>query len=396
MFVELHMLQNFAPSNLNRDDTNSPKDCTFGGIRRARISSQCIKRSIRREPTFLRALGDRVGMRTKLVHKRLVAHLLELGHDEGESRSKVKACLEAVGFTWDAERGRTAVLLFVSEEELRRWAAVVHEHFDQIDTNPAVEPPADDASAPKAKRTAKQKKKEKAGAIDQRVKNALLEAMKTTTTGAVDIALFGRMVAESTDMNVDAACQVAHAISTHDVQIEMDFFTAVDDLQPREDTGAGMMGIVEFNSACFYRYAVIDLGQLAKNLGSDRQVVADAVLAFCKAAAAAIPSGKQNGFAAQNPPDWVRIELRESSTPRSLVNAFVRPVRPREAEGHLVHASIERAERYAEELSAMLDDPDRPGLRFMATASTRNGEGYISLPTLWKSLGAALMEAPVS
>ena len=388
MFVEIHMLQNFAPSNLNRDDTNSPKECTFGGCRRARISSQCLKRSIRRHPVFLEALCDRAGTRTKLVHQRMVEYLVERGHDKDEARARVQACLEAVGFKWDADKDRTAVLLFVSDAELRRWADVVHEHFGRLQ-GASDEPTAPD-TPPTTRKTAKQKKKEKAGAVAPEVLKALKAAMKHSGTEAVDIALFGRMVAESTDMNVDASCQVAHAISTHEVQLEMDFYTAVDDLQPREDTGAGMMGIVEFNSACFYRYALIDVGQLKRNLAGDGRVVSDAVLAFCKAAVAAIPTGKQNSFAAQNPPDWVRLEVRHGSPPRSLVNAFAKPVRPADADHDLVLASIERAERYTTELAAMLDDSDTSTTRFVATASTRGREADLSLPEVWRGLAEAL------
>jgi CRISPR system Cascade subunit CasC len=393
MFVELHMLQNFAPSNLNRDDTNSPKDCTFGGYRRARISSQCLKRSIRREPAFLLELRDRVGTRTKLVHQRMVEHLVQLDHDEEEAQTRVQAYLEAMGFKWDSEKERTAVLLFVSDIELQRWAGVIHERFDSIKV--AAEEPTE-ADATKPHKTAKQKKKEKAEAVDPDVLKELKATMKLKGTEAVDIALFGRMVAENTDMNIDAACQVAHAISTHEVQLEMDFYTAVDDLQPREDTGAGMMGIVEFNSACFYRYALIDVGQLARNLTGDRQIVTDAVVAFCRAAVAAIPTGKQNSFAAQNPPDWVRVVVRHGSAPRSLVNAFSKPVRPADADRDLVLASIERAEKYTSELAAMLDDPETPATRLSATASTRGRDGDLSLPEIWKRLDDTLGQEDAS
>jgi CRISPR system Cascade subunit CasC len=383
MFVEIHILQNFAPSNLNRDDTNSPKDCTFGGFRRARVSSQCLKRAIRKDPTFQRALGDQLGLRTKRVHERLALALTSKGRDAESAARAAKHALAAMGFKLDGEA--TAVLLFLAEDEIRRWADVIDSHFDALVATPAAEGATDAASAKPAK--GKKPAKGSTGTDPNAVK-ALKHAMAVASTGAVDVALFGRMVAENTDMSVDASCQVAHAISTHAVQMEMDFFTAVDDLQPKGDTGAGMMGVVEFNSACFYRYAVIDTEQLRKNLGADPGLVADAVLAFCKAAVAAIPTGKQNSFAAQNPPDWVRVEVRDGQSPRSLVNAFAQPVRPNRAEPDLVGLSLAKAEAYATDLAAMLgDEPPR----FTGTATTRRaGE---TLPKLWAGLTAALAGA---
>lgn len=384
MFVEIHLLQNFAPSNLNRDDTNSPKECTFGGSRRARISSQCLKRAIRTHSGFIEDLRDRTGTRTKLVHERLVEHLVEKGREEEAARGKVLTCLEGMGFKWDEEKARTAVLLFVSDAELRCWAEVVDEHFDAIPTRSDGSGP-DEGAEPEPK-TARAKKRAKADKLDAAVRKALEAAMRLSRTDAVDIALFGRMVAENTNMNVDAACQVAHAVSTHAVDLEMDFYTAVDDLQPKEDTGAGMMGVVEFNSACFYRYALIDTQQLAANLGGDGPVVRDAVLAFCKAAVAAIPTGKQKGFAAQNPPDWIRLEVRGGAPPRSLVNAFVDPVRARE--GDLVRSSVERAEQYGAALATMLGEDSAASV--VGTSSTLGRDEDVSLPDLWERLATSL------
>lgn len=384
MFVEIHMLQNFAPSNLNRDDTNSPKDCTFGGVRRARISSQCLKRAIRVDAGFERGVQGRVAKRTKLVHQPLIDALVGKQRDRNEAAQRVQRAFDAVGFKWDEEKGRTSVLLFVGDDEIARWTEVIDSHWDAL--APQAEAKAEASDKP-AKKSAKKDKQDKREGVPAETIKALKEAMKATTAHAVDVALFGRMVAENTDMNVDAACQVAHAISTHAVQMEMDFFTAVDDLQPKEDTGAGMMGVVEFNSACFYRYAVIDIDQLERNLGTGGTTVVDAVVAFAEAATRAIPSGKQNGFAAQNPPDWVRVEVREGAAPRSLVNAFVDPIKVTRQDSDLVKLSIKAAEGYGDRLAKMLD-ADAP--RFKATASTQDRDGDLSLPAVWEGLREAL------
>ena len=186
----------------------------------------------------------------------------------------------------------------------------------------------------KGKKSAKEENEEETGAEAEKTtsKSPLNkmadEWVKSTKdrTGAPDIALFGRMLADRPDTNIDAACQVAHAISTHKVGVEFDFYTAMDDLKkPEEETGAGMMGTIEFNSACFYRYANIDFKQLKKNLGGDKELAQKTVEAFIRAAVNAIPTGKQNSFAAQNPPSFVFAVVRNSGA-WSLVNAFASPV----------------------------------------------------------------------
>ena len=284
MLIELHMIQNFAPSCLNRDDTNTPKECTFGGVRRARISSQCFKRAIRTSPVFKEAVA-------------VVAQALDAagyGHDDGGTKTKV--------------------LLFLSPGEIAGYAAATGEFYDEIAGQlAAITATAEGKKKPKIKVPAELGKR--------------LKALGSKTTEAADIALFGRMVAETPNLNIDAACQVAHALSTHQAAVEMDFFTAVDDLQPAQETGAGMMGIVQYNSACFYRYAVVDLAQLRANLHGDAQSAREAAVGFCRAAVAAIPTGKQNSMAAHNPPSHVALKVRDGGTPWSLANAFVRPIR---------------------------------------------------------------------
>jgi CRISPR system Cascade subunit CasC len=187
-----------------------------------------------------------------------------------------------------------------------------------------------------------------------------------------DIALFGRMLAERPGQSTDGACQVAHPISTHKVDMEMDFYTAVDDLNPKEETGAGMMGVVGFNSACYYRYAVVDRDQLAHNLarkterrngGWAQQLetqhcqAADTVIkAFLKAMVYAIPTGKQNSFAAQNLPSFGLFVRRKGGVPISLANAFARPVRPAKDDDDLVGLSVARLTKHWDALKQVYGD----------------------------------------
>ena len=303
MFVELHMIQSFAPANLNRDDTNNPKDCEFGGVRRARISSQCLKRAIRTAPVFSATTGVDTGMRTKRLLKQLADQLGAAGVSGEETAPILRDLVAALFSKLDKDNERSAVLLYVSPQELAAVAAALRENWGEL---------ADEKRRPAAvERLAKQMTKDFRG-----------------LTSAPDIALFGRMLAEKPELSLEAACQVAHAISTHRVTMEMDFYTAVDDLQPADTAGAGMMGFTAFNSACFYRYARIDWEQLVKNLDGDGALARQTVEGFLRAAHDALPTGKQTGFAAYNPPSLMLAVVRKNGMAWSLANAFERPVRP--------------------------------------------------------------------
>jgi len=196
----------------------------------------------------------------------------------------------------------------------------------------------------------------KLGASANKKGKGIDEACKETAkdfkggSKAADIALFGRMMAKRPDFAIDAACQVAHAISTNKVLMDMDFYTAVDDLQPEAETGAGMMGITGFNSSCFYRYSLVDMEQLKRNLGGDEELARKTLEAFLRASVTAIPTGKQNSMAAQNPPDAVFVVVRDSGAPMSLANAFAIPVRPARDKS-LTQVSIEAMDNYWSKLT---------------------------------------------
>jgi len=309
LFVEYHLIQNFAPSNLNRDDTGAPKDALFGGHRRARVSSQCFKRAIRlaSQEHELVAPQHR-GVRTKKLLALLQAKLP--GRDAQEAQGKIEAALAAAGLKLKDD-GQTEYLLFLGEGEIAGLAELIEQHWDELVASPA--------GGEK-----KGKKEAKASAPDEVKKKAkaLLNGGK-----AVDVALFGRMLADMPEVNQDAACQVAHAISTHRVEREFDYFTAVDDVGGPEETGAGMIGQVEFNSATFYRYAVVDATKLLKNLQGDQDLTLAALEAFTQAKVRAVPTGKQNTFAAHNMPAFVGVCLRHAA-PLNLANAFEKPVAP--------------------------------------------------------------------
>lgn len=339
MWIELHILQNFAPSCLNRDDTNSPKDCVFGGYRRARISSQCIKRATRTHPAFEQAVQSGIGIRTKRLAEALEKRLSGRGRDGRLAAAFAVAIVSSL--VEKTKDGKTSVLLYLSDTEIERLADVAEEHWAEAETKAAK---AEDDALPKALSGP-------AGAVAQAYKKLHTDEFRQVTDAA-DIALFGRMVADKRiqDWNIDAACQVAHAISTHRAEMEMDFYTAMDELRPDEEPAADMMGTVEFNSSCFYRYALIDLDQLTANLGGDRELARAAVDGFLRASVAAIPTGKQNSMAAQNPPSLVFACVKDKSAmPWSLANAFEVPVDVRR-NGQLVDQSIGALAQYWERL----------------------------------------------
>jgi CRISPR system Cascade subunit CasC len=340
MILELHLIQNFAPSNLNRDDMGAPKDAEFGGYRRARISSQALKRAIRTEFKAGNLVGPAdLGTRTKrVVEEELVPRLTATGRSPEEARQVAGALLGALKLAVKEDQ-KTQYLLFLGQREIAALASVALDYWSDLLAAAA-------APAEEPEKKGKRGKKEGAG-LPPEVRKELLGLLNGGQ--AVDIGLFGRMIADLPDRNVDAAAQVAHAISTHKVSMEFDFYTAVDDLKPNDNQGADMMGTVQFNSACFYRYANIDLNQLATNL-ADKAKAMEAATAFVAASVQAIPTGKQNSMAAHNPPSLVLAVLRDRGA-WNLANAFVRPVRP--DGGDLVVNSIQALDAYWAQLCRM-------------------------------------------
>ena len=303
--LEVHILQTVAPCNLNRDDTGSPKDALFGGVRRARISSQAQKRAVRFAfKSWLLLSKEELAIRTKRLLDELARRLS--GVPEEVARRAVENALNALGF--GVKDGKTEYLLFLGSRELDRLAELIQENLEALSGE------------------VKGKKKVK---VDTELEKALERVFDGGK--AVDLALFGRMLADRPELGVDAACQVAHAISTHKVDREFDFYTAVDDLSPEEEPGAGMMGDVEFYSATLYRYAVVDLEKLLENLQGDKDLALRGALAFLEAFALTLPSGKQNSFAAHNPPLFVAFRAGEG-LPRNLATAFENPLRPTDNE----------------------------------------------------------------
>lgn len=334
--IDVHVIQTVPPSNLNRDDTGSPKTATYGGVRRARVSSQAWKRATR--DAFENLLdGAELGVRSKRVVE-LVAEQITAQDQALTPRAKelAAAVLLAAGIKTTPPRkakpgeeatGESGYLIFFSRNQIRRLAELA---IEAVRAAPEGKPKIDGREA-------------KRRADEQH---------------SVDVSLFGRMVAEVTELNVDAAVQVAHALSVHAVTNEYDYFTAVDD-HKKADTdedagaGAGMIGTVEFNSSTLYRYATLDVDRLRDNLGDD-DVTRRATEAFVRAFVSSMPTGKQNTFANRTLPDAVLVVARDSQS-ISFVGAFEDAVTADE-EGGRVAGSIRRLAEHGRELHEAYDE----------------------------------------
>lgn len=311
LFVDINIIQTVPPSCINRDDTGSPKTAIYGGVRRARVSSQSWKKAVRDE-FKLRFDGDDLATRTKKIVEMVAEHIVSLDSSISEESANKMATdvLEKGGVkVKPKKKGEDGVpeaqaLFFMSSKQADNLARLaVSEEYD---------------------------------------KKTVIEALNKDR--GVEIALFGRMVADDPSMNSDAACQVAHSISTHKVDNEFDYFTAVDDRAPKDNAGAGMIGTVEFNSATLYRYATVAVHSLRETLGDD-EATARAVSEFTRAFVLSMPTGKQNTFANRTVPYAAYIVLREDQ-PVNLVAAFEKPVLPARDNGGYNVESVERMMDY--------------------------------------------------
>ena len=308
MLYEIHMLKNYPPTNLNRDDTGAPKTCVFGGVTRGRISSQCLKRSWRTSDLFKAEVGEEnLGVRTRKLPALVADKLLELG--------VAPALVDAVkpritGFGnkdgKETKDGTTAQVIFFAPQDIEAAALAVKKKIAGC-------------------KTAKDVEKLKAKELQDAVAGADIRPI------TLDIALFGRMVTCDAFRDVEAAMQVAHAISTNKVCVESDYFTAMDDLlrgETIDEKGAAMIGDLDYNASCYYLYASLDTDELLENLkySEDAEaLVKKALPALLRAMAFTDPSGKQNSFAGHVLPSAVMVECKTRKVPTSMVNAFVKP-----------------------------------------------------------------------
>jgi CRISPR system Cascade subunit CasC len=349
IFLDVHALQTVPPSNLNRDDTGAPKSAVYGGVPRARVSSQAWKRATRTYFKDEHLLDpSELGVRTKkivdVVADRITA--LDPSLEREQALRLADETVKAAGLKTEVPKRKAAAAKDGEPEPAPQSKYLVFLSTRQLDglARLAVEGAADI--------TAFLKDNDNKGRAKQ----------IADTHHSVDIALFGRMVADDADINVDAAVQVAHALSVHRVDNESDYYTAVDDENTDAETGAGMIGTVDFNSATLYRYAALGVHQLAANLGQGLREdephtdpVRRAVEAFVHGFVASLPTGKINTFGHHTLPDAVIVKLR-TTRPVSFVAAFEDAVRGES--GGYVREACERLAEYIPDIERAYGDED--------------------------------------
>ena len=330
-FVQFHLLTSYGPSNPNRDDQGRPKQAMVGGVPRLRMSSQSVKRALRESSFFALDLQGHIGTRTKQLQGKLREHLLGKGVPDktaGEAATQVAGIfgkLETLKEKDGSETVKATTLAFISPDEWK-LAEELAEQAAAAETLPK----------------------------DKDLKKLVLRR----ADGAVDIAMFGRMLADDADFNRDAAVQVAHAITTHAAQAEEDWYSAVDDLNKAEDTGAGHLGETAFGSGIYYQYVCVNCDLLVENLNGDRELAARGLEALAKALPQTAPAGKQNSFAHRPMAFYMRAEAGPRA-PRDLSGAFFTPVDRKLAElkvNDLQRGSIKALELTAEQIDACYHD----------------------------------------
>jgi CRISPR system Cascade subunit CasC len=343
-FMQLHILTSYPPANLNRDDLGRPKTAMLGGSNRLRVSSQCLKRTWRTSDVFQDSLSGGLGIRTKEMGKFIYSSLTT-----GKKLSEIietSTGSPVAGIKLDAVDQKT-------KDKAKKFAGVFgklkslptkkedkeKEPFRDLEIEQLAHFSSEEIQALE-KAIADSK-----GEDDPQVKEIELLHKQV---GAADIAMFGRMLAANPGYNVDAAVQVAHAVSVQKVSIEEDYFTAVDDLNRKdEDAGAGHIGVNEFASGVFYLYLCVDRDLLQSNLGDDAELTEKSLKALTQAALTVAPSGKQNSFASRAYASYALAE-KGNKQPRTLVTSFIDPI----PSGDMVGKAIDK-------LQATKDNMDR-------------------------------------
>lgn len=353
--IDLHVLQTVPPSNLNRDESGSPKTAIYGGVRRARVSSQAWKRATRDELARHLDQGS-LSVRTLRVVELVVDAILARDPSCVDASQRAVDILTAAGLKVAVPKGAkgsealpvSGYLMFVSRAQAKRLAELAL---------------GDDRKSAKAEAQA---------------------ALRSDQ--GVDIALFGRMVADDKSLSVDASCQVAHALSVDAVTPEFDYYTAVDDMNREDESGAGMIGTIEFNSSTLYRYATLDVDSLYSTL-DDVEVTAEAAGAFVESFVRSMPTGKQNTFANRTLPEGVVVMVRDTQ-PVNLVQAFEEAI-PQGDVGGRVRAACARLVQEAQDVTSAY------GGQPVKTWVIAKGERASDLETLGESMPLSELGARV-
>ncbi len=345
LFLDIHAIQTVPPANINRDDTGSPKTAQYGGVTRARVSSQSWKRAIRK---YFNENGDveNVGIRSLEIVKYVANKIVEKDGSISIEDAMAMADKTINAAKISTKDQKAKALFFLSDKQAEKLAQA---------------------------------------SIDKVTDKNQLESILNDDI-SIDIALFGRMVADNTILNEDASSQVAHAISTHAIQSEFDFFTAVDDLAPEDNAGAGMLGTVEYNSSTLYRYANIALHDFYRQL-ADKEETINATKLFVKSFVESMPTGKINTFANQTLPQAIVVSIR-SDRPLNMVSAFEEPIK---SDNGYVDKSIEKLFAEYTKYDKILDKPIFTAYLILGDTEVNEiGKSEASLNDLLEDLGAQI------
>ena len=343
LFLDIHVIQTLPPSNINRDDTGSPKTAVYGGVRRARVSSQAWKKAMR---DYFKDKADDgyLGVRSKKIVEYVAKKILEidetLSFEEAEKKSL--EAFTSAGFTI-TEENKLPTLFFLGDRQAGDFARAALDNIKDAST--------------------------------------LHKIIKDNVS--IDIALFGRMIADKDlnrviskenekskkiidngenevsriSLNEDASSQIAHAISTHGVQTEFDYFTALDDLSKDAKPGAAMIDTIEYNSSTLYRYGNVALHEFYHQMKENKEETKKAIILFVEAFLKSLPSGKINSFANQTIPSSVVVSLRKDR-PVSLVGAFETPIKTKLSQEGYVNESIEAMFKEYQKIQRFVDKPE--------------------------------------
>ncbi|MET9409098.1 type I-E CRISPR-associated protein Cas7/Cse4/CasC [Streptomyces sp. NPDC002935] len=338
-FIDIHVVQSVPFANLNRDDTNSVKTVQYGNTLRTRVSSQSWKRAMRE--LFQERIGQ-AALRTRRIGERVSRELQDRdwpqdlaqragGHIAAGSSIKFELAKKPDDAKQTvANKVLTNAMVYVPESAIAELAALAEEHREALENAKDITKPADKSVLPKDR----------------------IETVLRSRNGVIN--LFGRMLAEVDDAGVDGAVQVAHALTTHETDVELDYFSAVDDITASwsDATGSGHMGHAEFSAGTFYRYATVDLRDLAGNIGDDPQAARELLNPFLGAFIESLPQAKKNSTAAHTIPGLVHISVR-TDRPLSYAAAFEKPVRAA-TDGGYAAASVEQLAAYAQAANKLL------------------------------------------
>ncbi len=331
-FIDIHVVQSVPFANLNRDDNNSVKTVRYGDTDRTRVSSQSWKRAVRQY--FQQNTGEQA-LRTRRVGARL-AHLLENERGWPTDLARRAGQHAAAGSSIKFEVGKnepvvlTNAMVYVPETAVAELADLADEFRTELEAAKDIKKSTDKSVLPQDR----------------------IDAILRSRNGVIN--LFGRMLAEVDDAGVDGAVQVAHALTTHGTDVELDYFSAVDDVTSTwgDTTGSAHMGHTEYSAGVFYRYATLDLADLLSNLGGDRAAAKELAQAFIEAFILSLPQAKKTATAPHTIPDLVHLSVR-SNRPLSYAAAFEKPVRSHDGGGYAA-ASRTALDTYATAANKLL------------------------------------------